>query len=248
MRVKFRRRSDTATDVWRKSFQLPETSFVGPGTCANLDWRPRPGFGFLCGKRNFRRSHPSCNIADGKCRHFILVQQAHDTKKQESDLLNICETVTAPRIRKVIAGYEYGNSSKKKKVPGLGGSFTYARLGPKLLGEYHDFGDQFPAFEELAKYIFYTETSHDFDPKAVNGKTGRIGEHRGTAYTSFTLRRPARITPWIWPGSRRSEPKKICRKLVVYCEKIWLHREDLTKWETANDRAVRPMVVPFNLK
>ena len=39
-----------------------------------------------------------------------------------------------------------------------------------------------------------------------------------------------------------------CRKLVVYCEKLWLHREDLIEWQDASKRTVRPMLVPFNLK
>ena len=38
------------------------------------------------------------------------------------------------------------------------------------------------------------------------------------------------------------------RKLVVYCEKLWLHRADLAKWEKEARRTVRPMLVPFNLK
>jgi hypothetical protein len=38
------------------------------------------------------------------------------------------------------------------------------------------------------------------------------------------------------------------RHWVVYCEKIWLHPEDLRKFERENDRRVRPMLVPFDLK
>ena len=52
-------------------------------------------------------------------------------------------------------------------------------LGIPLFGEYRDWGKQLPGYEELAKYIFYTETSRDFDRKAMNEKTGKIGEHHG---------------------------------------------------------------------
>jgi len=38
------------------------------------------------------------------------------------------------------------------------------------------------------------------------------------------------------------------RQLVVYCEKIWVHRDDLAKCEAESGRKVRPMLVPFNLK
>lgn len=36
--------------------------------------------------------------------------------------------------------------------------------------------------------------------------------------------------------------------LVVYCEKIWVHRDDLAKFERQGGFTVRPMLVPFNLK
>jgi hypothetical protein len=38
------------------------------------------------------------------------------------------------------------------------------------------------------------------------------------------------------------------RKLVVYSEKLWFHREDLAKWERQTGRTLRTMQVPFNLK
>jgi len=38
------------------------------------------------------------------------------------------------------------------------------------------------------------------------------------------------------------------RKIVVYCEKKWIHPDDLAKYEIETNRTVRPMIVPFNLK
>lgn len=38
------------------------------------------------------------------------------------------------------------------------------------------------------------------------------------------------------------------RQLVVYCEKIWIHRDDLARFEQESGRKLRPMLVPFNLK
>jgi len=193
------------------------------------------------------------NAEDKGDRKFILVQMPHDTRENATSQLNICEQVTASRVSRVIKGYDYqkrGAKGKQTKMhePGLGGSFTYARLGPKLFGEHRDLGDPLPAYEELAKYIFHTETSHEFDHKSVNAKSGRIGEHRDTAY--YLLYTPsgkedrALDLAWLNDAGKREN----CRNLVVYCEKPWLHRDDLAKWERANQRAVRPMLVPFNLK
>ena len=38
------------------------------------------------------------------------------------------------------------------------------------------------------------------------------------------------------------------RRIVVYCEKIWVHRDDLAEYEAETKRTVRPMLVPFGLK
>lgn len=193
------------------------------------------------------------NREDGGDRKFILVQMPYDTKENEKERFNICQKMTAERVRRIIQGYTFtkrgGNGSEKKEhVAGLGGSFTYARLGPPLFGEYRDLGKKLPAFEELAKYIFYTETSQDFDRKAMNEKTGKIGEHKGTSY--YLLYSPdekqdrALDSAWL----QAVDKKEKNRNLVVYCEKIWVHRDDLAKYELDTKRTVRPMLVPFNLK
>jgi hypothetical protein len=109
-------------------------------------------------------------------------------------------------------------------------------------------GEKLPAFYELAKYIFYTETSKEFDPTKVNEKTGKIGEHKGTSY--YVLYSPntgdGRPLDLAWLKSLDKREKN--RQLVVYCEKLWLHREDLAKYEAETGRKVRPMLIPFNLK
>jgi len=189
------------------------------------------------------------NKKDGGNRQFILVQQPFDTKENEKEKLNICQRITAERIRRVLNGYTYTDQKgEKNNVKGLGGSFTYARLGAPLFGEYRDMGEKLPPYEELAKYIFYTETSHEFDRKGMNEKTGKIGEHAGTSY--YLLYTPEgnhdRAMDLRWLAALDKTEKN--RQLVVYCEKIWVHRDDLAKFEAESGRKVRPMLVPFNLK
>jgi len=95
---------------------------------------------------------------------------------------------------------------------------------------------------------FYTETSRDFDRKMMNEKTGKIGEHHGTSY--YLLYTPdgqedRRLDMEWLKGLDKTEKN---RNLVVYCEKIWVHRDDLARFEQETKRTVRPMIVPFNLK
>jgi adenine-specific DNA-methyltransferase len=47
------------------------------------------------------------NKLDDGNRRFVLVQQPYETKEQESAGLNICERVTAERVRRVITGYSF---------------------------------------------------------------------------------------------------------------------------------------------
>ena len=193
------------------------------------------------------------NRGDAGNRKFIMVQIPFDTRDNEKQSFNICQNITAQRVRRVMDGYSYtkrGAKGKttKEKVKGLSGSFTYARIGAPLFGEYRDMGEKLPAYEELAKYIYYTETSREFDPKGMNEKAGKIGEHAGTSYyllyTPEGNRDRALDLPWL----RALEKTEKNRQLVVYCEKIWVHRDDLAKYESDTGRKVRPMLVPFNLK
>jgi adenine-specific DNA-methyltransferase len=130
----------------------------------------------------------------------------------------------------------------------LGGSFTYIRLGEPLFNEYRDLGGRLPAYEEIAKYVYYTETSHEFDPSRIDRATGKIGEHKGTSY--YLLYTPNdeadREFSLKWLESLGEKEKN--RDIVVYCEKVWAHRDDLLNYEREKGRRVRAMLVPFHLK
>ncbi len=107
------------------------------------------------------------NREDDANRRVVLVQMPHDSKQHEQEGLNISRDITAERVRRVITGYTYKTSRQKKQndtivVQGLGGAFSYLRVGDPLFGEYKDFGDKLPAYEDIASYVFYTETSREF--------------------------------------------------------------------------------------
>jgi DNA modification methylase len=189
-------------------------------------------------------------------RCFVLVQNAQDTKDDISEKRNICETLTAERVRRVIKGYDYvkrGPKGKKTKAheDALGGSFTYARVGEPLFGEYKNFGENLPTWEDLAKYIFYTETSRDIDLKKVNPETGFIGSTPaagGTAYYLLYTANHKEDRELSIATLKTIFKKEKTRSLVIYCEKIWMHPEELRRMEQDQGVRVRPMLVPFNLR
>ncbi len=182
------------------------------------------------------------NAADRGNRRFVLVQMPFDCKEDEDRKVNICKRITRERVTRVLQGYKASESSgKTRKVPGLGGEFTYARVAKPLLGEFREFGKAPPPFERMAEYIWFTETSTPFDSKRVDPKSGKIGEHQGVSY--YLLYEPGKKEARALDRAFLKGLKDKNRRKVVYCEKIWMHRDEM---EAFGD--VRPMVVPFNLK
>lgn len=195
-------------------------------------------------------------MAEGGTRQFILVQLPHDSKEHENKGVNITRSITAERVRRAARGYTYSRRmakgrTKTENVAGLGGSFTYARVGDPLFTEYRDLGEKLPPFEDLAKYIFYTETSREIDLKKIDSETGFIGSTDaggGTAY--YLLYTPNRqedrelSTTALTALAKREK----ARHWVVYCEKIWIHPDELRKFEREHKITVRPMLVPFDLR
>ena len=182
------------------------------------------------------------NKEDGGNRKFILVQQPFDTKENEKEKFNICEQITAERVRRVIKGYSYKTQTgKTEKVEGLGGEFAYVRVGDKLMGEYRNLGDKLPDYEQVARYVYFTETSQNFDAKKLDKAAGKIGEWQGTSY--YLLYSPDKKEARALDVEFLEKLKDKNLRKVIYCEKVWVHREDLHKFGD-----VRPMLVPFNLK
>lgn len=117
-----------------------------------------------------------------------------------------------------------------------------------MFGQYKDLGDMLPSYEDIAKYVFYTETSKQWDPAGMDEKSGRIGEHGNTSY--YLLYKPNLKEDWGLDTEflKKTAAKDPNARLVVYCEKFWMHREELRKWEDENGKTVRWMMVPFDLK
>ena len=193
------------------------------------------------------------NLEDGHQRHFVLVQQRFDSKSDEDAQLNICRDVTRERVLRIVNGFKSNrrDETKARTVKGLGGSFTYVRVGERLFGEYRDLGEKLPDFEQLARYVFYTETSRECDPGKFKQETGFIGSTDPSGGTSYYLlytpnHKQDREMSLETLKSLLKHDKN--RNWVIYCEKIWLHQDQLRKFELEHGRRIRPMLIPFNLK
>lgn len=69
-----------------------------------------------------------------------------------------------------------GERTIEEKMPGLGGSFTYCELGEPIQIEGLLTGAGLPAFESLARYVFYTATGQSLEKVPKPRADGFIGE------------------------------------------------------------------------
>lgn len=114
------------------------------------------------------------NHEDGGNRRFILCQMPYETKEQEKEKENICESITAERVRRVIKGVPNARDEEIRK--GLGGTFSYFKLGKELRKQAILDGKDLPSYAALAGYVFFTATGEEFQPKKM--KPPLIGTSR----------------------------------------------------------------------
>ena len=69
-----------------------------------------------------------------------------------------------------------GERAITEQAPGLGGSFTYCSLGEPIEIESLLTGKGIPAFDALARYVFYTATGQSLEKVAAPSADGFIGE------------------------------------------------------------------------
>jgi adenine-specific DNA-methyltransferase len=100
-------------------------------------------------------------------RRFILVEMEP----------GIATGITRERVRRVAEGY---TNAKGEKVPGLGGSFRFARLGEAVFDEHGRIRESV-RFAELARHVYFTETGEPLPRERVSARSPLLGIHRGRA-------------------------------------------------------------------
>jgi adenine-specific DNA-methyltransferase len=151
------------------------------------------------------------NKEDGKNRKFILIELE---KK-------ICKK-TKERLTKVIRGYV--GKRTRKNCPGLGGGFQYSVLD-KVLFDKNGSIDTSCTYEDLASYIFFTETKMVLDKKMI--KDNLISEHLGIRY--FLIFRGVGKNTLTSSWLKRLDSKQMN---VVYADNCTVPEDDLERFNT----------------
>ena len=105
------------------------------------------------------------NKEDGGNRRFVLVECE-----------DYVDSLTAERVRRVAKGIPSAKDASLKA--GLGGTFSYFKLGRPLRLQSILDGVNLPSYEKLAGYVFFTATGEEFEPEKIRKKTWFIGRSR----------------------------------------------------------------------
>ena len=105
------------------------------------------------------------NQEDGGSRRFVLVECE-----------DYVDSLTAERVRRVAKGIPSAKDESLKA--GLGGTFSYFKLGRPMRQQSILDGSNLPSYEKLAGYVFFTATGEEFEPGKIRKKTWFIGRSR----------------------------------------------------------------------
>ncbi len=105
------------------------------------------------------------NKEDGGNRRFVLVECE-----------DYVDSITAERVRRVINGVPSAKNADLKA--GLGGTFSYFKLGEPMRQESLLDGSHLPEYEALASYVFFTATGEEFEPEQMKRDQWFIGRSR----------------------------------------------------------------------
>ena len=100
----------------------------------------------------------------------ILLQVEHFEKKAAASFDKVKKEIKDGVLTVI------GERKIEEKVPGLGGSFTFCTLGDAIAVESLLTGQGLPAFDALARYVFYTATGQSLEKVGKPSIDGLIGE------------------------------------------------------------------------
>ena len=160
------------------------------------------------------------NKEDGGNRRFILVECE-----------DYVDTITAERVRRVVKGVPKAKDDALRE--GLGGSFSYFKLGKALRKESMLEPSKLPSYERLAAYIFFTATGEEFEAAKMKPERWFIGRSRNhdvyLLYTDdFEQLKDMALTLETARKLSRAKRDKLVFAPTKYVDREFLHQHRIT--------------------
>ena len=120
-----------------------------------------------------------------------------------------------------------------ERTDGLGGAFSYFKLGKALRKESMLHPDKLPSYEKLAAYIFFTATGEEFEAAGMRPERWFIGKSRNydvfLIYTDdFERLKDMALTLDVVRKLSRSKRDKLVFAPTKYVDQEFLHRHRIT--------------------
>ena len=160
------------------------------------------------------------NKDDGGNRRFILVECE-----------DYADAITAERVRRVIKGVPSAKDESLRE--GLGGTFSYFKLGKPMRKESMLERGKLPSYERLAAYIFFTATGEEFDAAKMRPERHFIGRSRNydvfLIYTDdFEQLKDMALTMDVARKLSRAKRPKLVFAPTKYLDREFLHQYGIT--------------------
>ena len=170
----------------------------------------------------------------GTTAHAVLAQNKEDGGGRRFILVE-CEdyvhTITAERVRRVVKGVPTAKDRALRE--GLGGTFSYFKLGKALRKESMLDPAKLPSYERLAAYIFFTATGEEFDASKVRPQRWFVGRSRNydvyLIYTDdFDQLKDMALTLEIARKLSRAKRDRLVFAPTKYVDRDLLHKHRIT--------------------
>ena len=159
------------------------------------------------------------NKEDSGTRRFVLIECEH-----------YVDSITAERVRRVTQGVPSAKDGSLKA--GLGGAFSYFKLGRPMRQESLLDGSNLPSYEKLASYVFFTATAEEYLPEQIRRGDWFIGSSRH--YDVFLIYEPEVETlknmALTLDIARSLPPAQHIRNRLVFAPTKYLDREFLNRY------------------
>jgi len=142
------------------------------------------------------------NKEDNGNRRFILIEMED----------NVCKPITSERLKKAIEKYNYKDG------------FEYCELGKPLFNEEGDIEEEC-SFEQLATYIYFTETQTNIDKKEIKGNF--IGEFKPKKSEYYLIFKEKYTN--VLKRDFIEKIKKNNNKKVIYADQCLIDKDTLEK-------------------
>jgi adenine-specific DNA-methyltransferase len=154
------------------------------------------------------------NSTDNGNRKFILIQVDETDKKGDS--VNIAESITAERVKRVIKGYG--------TTEGTGGSFDFYELGQPMFLEDGNL-NELVGLEKMRQYVYYTETKTPIIPTKHKDNQYFLSKHNDTAYYFYYEADGITTLNHAFLATMKTKAEQY----VIYADNCLLTKEFITK-------------------